>query len=39
MFITDVNSLGQDVCQGVLTNSFYWDLSRQARAWTNAMWR
>jgi branched-chain amino acid transport system substrate-binding protein len=35
MFITDVVALGQDVCQGlVLTNSFYWDLTPQTRAWT-----
>jgi branched-chain amino acid transport system substrate-binding protein len=35
MIINDVVSLGQDVCQGlVLTNSFYWDLSPETRAWT-----
>src|SRR5580698_713290 len=35
MIINDVVSLGQDVCQGlVLTNSFYWDLSPEAQAWT-----
>lgn len=35
MIVPDVLSLGQDVCQGlVLTNSFYWDQSPQARAWT-----
>lgn len=35
MFITDVVALGQDVCAGlVLTNSFYWDLTPQTRAWT-----
>ena len=35
MFVTDVAALGQDVCAGlVLTNSFYWDLSPQTRAWT-----
>ena len=35
MFITDVNSLGQPTCEGlVLTNSFYWDLTDQTRAWT-----
>ncbi len=35
MVLTDVNSLGIDVCQGlVLTNSFYWDLTEQTRAWT-----
>ena len=36
MFVTDVLALGQDVCQGlVLTNSFYWDLTPQTRAWTS----
>jgi branched-chain amino acid transport system substrate-binding protein len=35
MIIGDVLSLGQDVCQNlVLTNSFYWDLSPESRAWT-----
>jgi branched-chain amino acid transport system substrate-binding protein len=35
MIINDVVSLGQDVCQGlVLTNSFYWNLSPETRAWT-----
>ena len=35
MFITDVAALGQDVCAGlVLSNSFYWDLTPQTRAWT-----
>ena len=35
MIINDVVSLGQEVCQGlVLTNSFYWDLSPETRAWT-----
>ncbi|MGA3397577.1 MAG: ABC transporter substrate-binding protein [Acetobacteraceae bacterium] len=35
MIVGDVLSLGQDVCQGlVLTNSFYWDLSPETRAWT-----
>ncbi len=35
MIIQDVLSLGQDVCQGlVLTDSFYWDLSPETRAWT-----
>ena len=35
MFITDVNSLGQPTCEGlVLTDSFYWDLTDQTRAWT-----
>ena len=36
MIVSDVMSLGQDVCQGlVLTNSFYWDLSPETRAWTD----
>ncbi len=35
MIIGDVLSLSQNVCQGlVLTNSFYWDLSPETRAWT-----
>ena len=35
MFITDVNSLGQQTCEGlVLTDSFYWDLTDKTRAWT-----
>ena len=35
MIVSDVLSLGQDVCQGlVLTNSFYWAQSPQTRAWT-----
>lgn len=35
MIVQDVQSLGQDVCQGLtLTNSFYWDLSPETRAWT-----
>ena len=35
MVVTDVNSLGIDVCQGlVLTNSFYWDLTDKTRAWS-----
>ncbi len=35
MAITDVNSLDQEICQGlVLTNSFYWDLTPETRAWT-----
>ncbi len=35
MAITDVNSLGLSVAQGlVLTNSFYWDLTPETRAWT-----
>lgn len=36
MIVPDVLSLGQNVCQGlVLTNSFYWALSPQTRAWTD----
>lgn len=36
MIISDVLSLGQNVCQGlVLTNSFYWGLSPRTRAWTD----
>ena len=35
MFITDVNSLGQSTCEGlVLTDLFYWDLTDKTRAWT-----
>ena len=35
MIIQDVQSIGQDICQGLaLTNSFYWDLSPETRAWT-----
>ncbi len=35
MIVSDVMALGQDTCQGlVLTNSFYWDLSPESRAWT-----
>ncbi|MCL2430328.1 MAG: ABC transporter substrate-binding protein, partial [Alphaproteobacteria bacterium] len=35
MQITDVNSLGQKVCAGlVYTDSFYWDMSDGARAWS-----
>jgi branched-chain amino acid transport system substrate-binding protein len=33
--ISDVNSLGQKVCQGlVYTDSFYWDMSEKTRAWS-----
>jgi branched-chain amino acid transport system substrate-binding protein len=36
VFITDVNALGLDVAQGlVLTESFYWDLNDDTRAWSN----
>ena len=35
MFITDVVSLGQDVCSGlVLTDSFYWNMTPQTRVWS-----
>ena len=35
MFINDVHALGLDVAQGlVLTESFYWDLNDQTRAWS-----
>ena len=35
MVIGDVVSLGPDICQGlVLTNSFYWDMSPAAHAWS-----
>lgn len=35
MQITDVNSLGQRVCEGlVYTDSFYWDMSDATRAWS-----
>jgi branched-chain amino acid transport system substrate-binding protein len=36
MILPDVLSLGQDTCEGlVLTDSFYWALSPQTRAWTD----
>jgi branched-chain amino acid transport system substrate-binding protein len=35
MFLTDVNALGLDVAQGLtLTETFYWDLNDQTRAFT-----
>ncbi|MBE7417311.1 MAG: ABC transporter substrate-binding protein [Ideonella sp.] len=35
MFITDVNSLGLNIAQGLIfTTTFYWDLNDQTRAWT-----
>jgi branched-chain amino acid transport system substrate-binding protein len=35
MFITDVNSLGLKVAQGMyLTESFYWDMNPETRAWS-----
>jgi branched-chain amino acid transport system substrate-binding protein len=36
MFLTDVHSLGLDVAQGIaLTDSFYWDMNPQARAFSD----
>jgi branched-chain amino acid transport system substrate-binding protein len=33
--LSDIISLGQGVCQGLaLTDSFYWDMSDDARAWS-----
>lgn len=35
MQISDVNALGQKVCEGLAyTDSFYWDMSDKARAWS-----
>ncbi len=35
MFVTDVDSLGLDVAQGLyLTEGFYWDLNADTRAWS-----
>jgi len=35
VFLTDVNSLGLNTAQGlVLTETFYWDLNDQTRAWS-----
>ena len=35
VFITDVNSLGLDVAQGLqFTEGFYWDMNDDTRAWT-----
>jgi len=35
MQITDINSLGQKTCEGlVYTDSFYWNLTDATRAWT-----
>ena len=35
VFLTDVHSLGLNVAQGLLlTESFYWDLNPQTRAWS-----
>ena len=36
VFITDVNSLGLEVAQGLqFTEAFYWDMNDDTRAWTN----
>jgi branched-chain amino acid transport system substrate-binding protein len=36
LFITDVHALGLKTAQGLtLTESFYWDLNDQTRAWSN----
>jgi branched-chain amino acid transport system substrate-binding protein len=33
--LSDVTALGQNVCQGLaFTDSFYWDMSEDARAWS-----
>ncbi len=38
MFISDVHSLGLNVCQGlVLTESFYWDLNDRTRAFSERL--
>ncbi len=35
VFLTDVHGLGLDKAQGlILTNTFYWDLNDQTRAWS-----
>ena len=35
VFLTDVHSLGLEVAQGlILTESFYWDLNDETRAWS-----
>ena len=35
MQISDVNSLGQNICAGLnYTDSFYWDMTDKTRAWT-----
>ncbi len=40
MFISDVHSLGLNVCQGlVLTESFYWDLNDRTRAFSERLWK
>ena len=36
VFLSDVHSLGLDICQGLaLTESFYWDLNPQTRAFSD----
>ena len=36
VFLSDVHSLGLDICQGLaLTESFYWDMSPQTRAFSD----
>ena len=38
LFITDVHSLGLDVCGGLTTTeTFYWDLNDRTRAFTKRM--
>jgi len=40
LFVSDVHSLGLDVCQGlVLTESFYWDLNDRTRAFSERLWK
>jgi len=40
MFVSDVHSLGLDVCQGlVLTESFYWNLNDRTRAFSERLWK
>jgi branched-chain amino acid transport system substrate-binding protein len=35
MQISDVNSLGQKTCEGLIyTDSFYWDMTDKTRAWS-----
>lgn len=35
VFLSDIHGLGLPIAQGlILTNSFYWDLNDQTRAWT-----
>ena len=40
VFITDVHALGLKTAQGLIcTETFYWDLNDQTRAWTQALRR